>query len=123
MLGLLGEDRLQQLGGAQLVVVLFVGRIEVGRQHQAVKDGGLGVFGVLGRDPFEPGFQRLGAAAVVELVGVLEEDRERVDIVALALGGEPALASLLHQRRAVGQRLGRHIAGPDEWVVQRAQGA
>jgi hypothetical protein len=123
MLGLLREDGLQQFSGSQLVVVLLVGRVEVGRQHQAVEDGGLGVLGVLGSDTFEPGLQSLGAGAVIELVDILEEDRERIDIVALPLAGEPCLACLLHQRRAVDQRLGRHVPGPAEWVVERGQGA
>ena len=60
---------------------------------------------------------------MIELVDILEEDRERIDIVALPLAGEPCLACLLHQRRAVDQRLGRHVPGPAEWVVERGQGA
>ena len=123
VLGLPGEDRLEQLGGTQLVAVLLVGRVEIGRQHQGVKDGRLAVFWVRGGHLLQSGLQRLRARAVVELVGVLEEDGQGIDIVALALSGQARLARLPHQCFTLGQRLGGHIARPDEGVVQRGQGA
>ena len=81
MLRLLGEHRLQQSGRLELVGVLLVGRVEVGRQHQPVEDRGLAVGGVC-----------LGARAVVQLVGVPEESGQRINVGALARRGQPGLA-------------------------------
>ena len=70
---LLGEDRLQNGSGLQLVPVRLVVRVQRGVERERIEDRRLGVLRILPGDGFHHLFVRDGALRVRDLVGVLIE--------------------------------------------------
>ena len=121
MVGLVEEDRLEDLRRLELVGVLLVGRVEVRREDERIERRRLLVARVGAHELLEPLFERLGARPVVHLVLVGEEGAQRRDVVALAPGFQAGTLGGLEDPRALGESGGGDHRGPGEGVVQRRQ--
>jgi hypothetical protein len=96
MIGLDGEHLLRDLAGAPLVGVGLVVRIGGGLKGQGVEDGRLAVLGVALVELLHGLGVGGGPRAVVELVGVLEEEVGGRDVVTLAIRPGPGRLRLVH---------------------------
>jgi len=84
VLRLLCEHPLQNLPGLELILVGLVETVGGGEQRQRVEDARFTIIGVALRDRFHLAHIGGGARAMIELVVIGVERRERVDIVAFA---------------------------------------
>src|SRR5580704_19735808 len=85
MIGLLGFDFLEDVGGLQLICVSDIGWFGGLEQGERVEDGGFGVIRILERYTFHGVGIELAARGLIKLVGIFEEKIQGVKPVGFAL--------------------------------------
>ena len=124
------QHLVENLAALLLPRIRLVGRVEVADRHQlqGVENRRLVVVGIPLADPGQSPLVILRPGGVVHRLPVLVEHRERIDVVALAIGLRASGQRAIESRRALLQFLGRRrrpyrvIPGPRDAPVRHGAG-